>query len=151
MYVSISGFGEEGPYTHKKVYDNVIQAYSGLAAVQADPATGEPAPVRNLVADKLASQTAAQAITAALFARDRGAGGQHVTLSMLDSVIAFLWPDAGVNQMLLEHEGADIKEPPARQLRYAALRRRLGDRHAALRRRVPGRVPRARPPGGDHR
>ena len=118
VYVSISGFGEAGPYAHKKVYDNVIQAYSGMAAVQSDPTTGEPSVVRNLVADKLASQTAAQAITAALFARDRGAGGQHVTLSMLDSVIAFLWPDAGVNQMLLEHEGADIKEPPGRQLRY---------------------------------
>ena len=93
VYVSISGFGETGPYAQRRVYDIIIQAISGMAASQADPKTGEPELVRNIVCDKVTAVTAAQAITAALFARERGAGGQHVRLSMLDTAIAFLWPD----------------------------------------------------------
>ncbi len=42
VYVSISGFGETGPYAHKRVYDPVIQALSGLAAIQGDRVTGRP-------------------------------------------------------------------------------------------------------------
>jgi len=94
IYVSISGFGDTGPYAQRRVYDIVIQALSGLAASQADPETGEPKLVRNIVCDKVTAVTAAQAISAALFARERGAGGQHVRLSMLETAIAFLWPDA---------------------------------------------------------
>ncbi len=94
VYVSISGCGETGPYARRRVYDSVIQALSGMAASQADPRTGVPELVRNIVADKATALAAAQAITAALFARERGAGGQHVRLAMLDMAIAFLWPDA---------------------------------------------------------
>ena len=93
VYVSISGFGETGPYARRRVYDIIIQAISGMAASQADPKTGVPELVRNIVCDKVTAVTAAQAITSALFARERGAGGQHVRLSMLDTAIAFLWPD----------------------------------------------------------
>ena len=69
VYVSISGFGETGPYAHKRVYDPVIQALSGLAAIQADRDTGRPRMVRTIIPDKTTALTAAQAITAALFAR----------------------------------------------------------------------------------
>ena len=93
IYVSISGFGETGPYSHKRVYDPVIQALSGLAAIQADRETGRPKMVRTIVPDKLTAVTASQAITAALFARERSGIGQHVKLSMLDAMISFLWPE----------------------------------------------------------
>jgi crotonobetainyl-CoA:carnitine CoA-transferase CaiB-like acyl-CoA transferase len=93
VYVSISGFGETGPYAQRRVYDIVIQALSGMADAQADPRTGEPELVRNIVCDKATAWVASQAITAALLARERGAAGQHVRLSMLDATIAFLWPD----------------------------------------------------------
>ncbi|MEE8556522.1 MAG: CoA transferase, partial [Myxococcota bacterium] len=66
IYVSISGFGEKGPYTHKRVYDPVVQALSGLASIQADRSTGRPHMVRTIIPDKLTALTAAQAITAAL-------------------------------------------------------------------------------------
>ena len=65
VYLSISGFGPEGPYAHKRVYDNIIQAYSGISAVQDDPETGDPGIVRQLLCDKLTSYTASQAVTAA--------------------------------------------------------------------------------------
>ena len=81
IYVSISGFGETGPYAHKRVYDPVIQALSGLTSIQAD-ATGRPKMVRVIVPDKLTAVTAAQAITAALFARERTGKGQHMKLAM---------------------------------------------------------------------
>ncbi len=105
IYVSISGFGESGPDAQRRVYDSVMQAYSGFAAHQADPETGEPRFVRNIVCDKSTALTAAQAVTAALFARERGAGGQHVRLSMLHASIAFLWPDAMQAHTLLDRAG----------------------------------------------
>ncbi|MCP5058962.1 MAG: CoA transferase [bacterium] len=93
VYCSISGFGEKGPYAHKKVYDPVVQALSGLAAIQADRDTGRPRMVRLIVPDKLTAVTAAQAITAALFHRERSGEGQHLRLAMLDAMVAFAWPE----------------------------------------------------------
>jgi crotonobetainyl-CoA:carnitine CoA-transferase CaiB-like acyl-CoA transferase len=97
VYVSISGFGEEGPYSKKRVYDPVIQALSGLASIQADRETGRPRMVRTIIPDKVTALTAAQAITAALLAKERKGIGQHVRLSMLDSMINFLWPEGLVH------------------------------------------------------
>lgn len=94
VYVSISGFGESGPYVHKRVYDPEVQALSGLAAIQADPTTGRPRMMRLIIPDKVTALTAAQAMTAALLARERTGEGQHVRLAMLDAVVAFLWPEA---------------------------------------------------------
>jgi crotonobetainyl-CoA:carnitine CoA-transferase CaiB-like acyl-CoA transferase len=94
IYVSISGFGESGPYSNQRAYDPVIQALSGLAEIQRDRDTGRPRMVRTIVADYTTALTAAQAISAALFARQRTGIGQHVRLAMLDSMIAYLWPEA---------------------------------------------------------
>jgi crotonobetainyl-CoA:carnitine CoA-transferase CaiB-like acyl-CoA transferase len=91
VYVSISGFGERGPYAHKPVYDPLIQGLSGLTTVQAGSDEARPRLVRTIVPDKVTGLTAAQAITAGLLARERTGEGQHVRLSMLDSVVAFLW------------------------------------------------------------
>jgi crotonobetainyl-CoA:carnitine CoA-transferase CaiB-like acyl-CoA transferase len=106
VYVSISGFGDEGPYASKGAYDTVIQAYGGVGVNEADPATGEPAFVRQVLADKVTALTASQAITAALLARERGLGGQHVKLSMLDSVLSFMWIDAAGNEVLRDGDGS---------------------------------------------
>jgi crotonobetainyl-CoA:carnitine CoA-transferase CaiB-like acyl-CoA transferase len=110
IYVSISGFGSTGPYSGRRVYDNIIQAYAGYASVQTDPATGKPQVLRNLVCDKVTSYTAAQAITAALFARATGkAAGQHIELAMLDAGIAFLWPDGAMDAAMLSD---DVRHSP---------------------------------------
>ncbi|MDP6345063.1 MAG: CoA transferase [Alphaproteobacteria bacterium] len=93
IFASLSGFGESGPYVHQRVYDPVIQALCGLADIQTDRDTGRPKMVRTVIPDKTTSVTAAQAITAALFHRERTGEGQHIRLSMLDTMIAYLWPE----------------------------------------------------------
>ncbi|MBM3730058.1 MAG: CoA transferase [Actinobacteria bacterium] len=105
IYVSISGYGPDGPNSHRRVYDNVIQAASGVASVQSDPGTGKPQMLRNLACDKVTSYTAMQSICAALFARERGtAQGQHIVLAMLDAAVSFLWPDAGMDATVLDDD-----------------------------------------------
>ena len=104
VYVSICGFGEDGPYAAKPVYDPLIQALSGLASVQGGSDTERPKLVRTIVPDKLTGMTAAQAISAALLARARTGEGQHVKVSMLDSVMAFLWGSDMGSQTFVETE-----------------------------------------------
>ena len=91
IYVSIAGFGFEGPYAHKPVFDPLIQALSGLTTVQAGSDEARPRLVRTILPDKLTGIQASQAIAAALFHRERTGEGQHITLSMLDTVVSFLW------------------------------------------------------------
>ncbi|MCR9097073.1 MAG: CoA transferase [bacterium] len=101
IYVSVSGFGERGPMAQSAVYDSVMQAYSGVAMHQADLETGEPTFVRSVVCDKGTAIQTAQLITASLFARAQGRGGQHVKVSMLHASLAFLWPDGMQNHAIL--------------------------------------------------
>jgi crotonobetainyl-CoA:carnitine CoA-transferase CaiB-like acyl-CoA transferase len=91
VYVSISGFGETGTFADKPVYDPIVQALSGLASVQGGADENRPRLVRTILPDKVTAITASQAITAALLAREKTGQGQHVRLSMLDAVVAFLW------------------------------------------------------------
>jgi crotonobetainyl-CoA:carnitine CoA-transferase CaiB-like acyl-CoA transferase len=94
IYVSITGYGTKGPYASQRAYDPVIQAMSGLADIQRDRETGRPRMVRTIIADYTTALTAAQAITAALFRRERSGEGQHVRIAMLDTMISYLWPEA---------------------------------------------------------
>ncbi|MEO0500352.1 MAG: CoA transferase [Pseudomonadota bacterium] len=92
IYVSISGFGPDGPYAGQRVYDMAVQAVSGLAGAQT-LASGTPSLMAGIVADKVTALTAAQAATAALFERERTGRGRHVEVAMLDAALAFHWPD----------------------------------------------------------
>jgi crotonobetainyl-CoA:carnitine CoA-transferase CaiB-like acyl-CoA transferase len=93
IYVSISGVGETGPYVKKRVYDPIVQALSGLADIQAQPVTNRPQMIRTIVADKTAAIFAAQAISSALYAREKTGFGDHIRLAMLDAMISYLWPE----------------------------------------------------------
>ena len=104
IFASINGVGATGPYAGRRVYDAVIQAISGIASLQADPATGEPALVNTLICDKVTAMTAAQAICSALYARERTGVGQRIDVSMLDSALFFLWPDAMMTQHFVGDE-----------------------------------------------
>ena len=93
VYCAISGYGPSGPYSNRRVYDPIIQGLTGHVAVQNNPDVPIPDLVRNIVADKSSAYTAAQAITSALFARERGAEGQRIDIPMMDASLAFFWPD----------------------------------------------------------
>jgi crotonobetainyl-CoA:carnitine CoA-transferase CaiB-like acyl-CoA transferase len=109
IYCSISGFGETGPFSHKRVYDPVIQSLSGLADIQRDRDTGRPRMVRTVIPDKTTAMTAAQAITAALLSRERTGRGQHVKLAMIDAMISLTWAEGMAGYTVI---GNEDKLPP---------------------------------------
>ena len=104
IYVSISGFGATGPYASRRVYDTVVQAISGLPHIQKGSRKA-PEVARTVVADKVTAQTVAQGVTAALLARERGKGGQHIEVSMLDALVAWMWPDAMTDLTIVDEQG----------------------------------------------
>jgi crotonobetainyl-CoA:carnitine CoA-transferase CaiB-like acyl-CoA transferase len=122
VYASVNGVGASGPYARRRVYDAVIQAISGMAAIQSDPAQGTPRMINTLICDKLTSLTAAQAITSALYARERTGSGQRIEVSMLDASIAFLWHDSMAGLSLV---GDGIE--PGIDLDHAVFVRRTAD------------------------
>ncbi len=101
IWCSITGFGPDGPYATIRAYDPVVQAACGIAATQAD-AEGKPSLVQSLVCDKVTALTAAQAITAALFHRERSGQGQRIEVAMLDAGVAFNWPEGMYNHAFVE-------------------------------------------------
>ena len=109
IYLSISGFGEKGPYAHQRVYDPVIQALTGATDIQADRETGRPRMFRVIIADKVTALTAAQSVSAALFARERTGLGQHIRLTMLDATIAFFWPE-GMSGLVFVGDEVDVTQ-----------------------------------------
>ena len=109
IYVSISGFGNNGPYANSRVYDPIIQALSGATDIQADRETGQPKMFRIIIADKVTSLTAAQAISSALFVREKKGISQHIELSMLDSMLSFFWPEGMAGIVFAENE-VDVRK-----------------------------------------
>lgn len=109
IYLSISGFGPDGPEAAKRAYDPIIQSYSAMASIQGLKRGEGPEQVNQLIMDKLTAHQGCQAVTAALYHRSQTGEGQHITLSMLDTAIAFLWPDTGADSILL---GDDVDHRP---------------------------------------
>jgi crotonobetainyl-CoA:carnitine CoA-transferase CaiB-like acyl-CoA transferase len=91
IYVSISGVGDTGPYVKKRVYDPIIQALSGFADIQSQPVTNRPQMIRTIVCDKTTAVFTAQAVSSALYAREKTGRGDHVQVAMLDTMISYLW------------------------------------------------------------
>ncbi|MDG2113292.1 MAG: CoA transferase [Actinomycetota bacterium] len=107
LYVSISGFGEDGPYAQRPAYDAVIQGWSGIAGIQGGDET--PTFVKCFLPDKITSLTWTQAVSAALYARERTGAGQHIRLSLLDAAISFMWHDAMMHRTVLD---PDVDQQP---------------------------------------
>tara|TARA_B100000795_G_scaffold269454_1_gene258852 strand:+ start:1278 stop:2453 length:1176 start_codon:yes stop_codon:yes gene_type:complete len=103
IYTAISGFGNVGPKSSSPAYDPIIQAQSGITATQGKE---EPAFFRTLICDKITAYTACQAVTSALYFREKTGEGQHIDLSMLDAGLFFIFPDGFQNHTLLDEDVA---------------------------------------------
>jgi crotonobetainyl-CoA:carnitine CoA-transferase CaiB-like acyl-CoA transferase len=91
IYLSVTGFGQAGPYAHRPATDSVFQAMSGLMDVTGEP-DGEPVKVGTYAADYTAGLYGALAALAALRHRDQTGEGQHIDLSLLDCAMALVAP-----------------------------------------------------------
>jgi crotonobetainyl-CoA:carnitine CoA-transferase CaiB-like acyl-CoA transferase len=89
LYVSVSGFGQEGPHIGLPCTDSVAQAFSGLAALNTGN-DGAPHRVGALIVDALTGLYAAQALGVALYARERTGKGARLNLSLTQSAAAIL-------------------------------------------------------------
>jgi len=89
IYVATYGFRADGPLGPQAAYDDIIQAGSGLAMMQAVVA-GAPHFVPTIVADKTGSNTVVSAVLAALYEREKSGLGQAIEVPMFESVVAFL-------------------------------------------------------------
>jgi crotonobetainyl-CoA:carnitine CoA-transferase CaiB-like acyl-CoA transferase len=88
IYVSITGFGPTGPYSHKPAYDPLAQGLVGMMHIQGMPFGGKPQLIQSAIVDKTTATTAAGVAMAALYARDRPGGtgrGQRVDVPMIDA------------------------------------------------------------------
>ncbi len=98
IYASISGYGQDGPYKNRRVYDPLIQATAGVARAQGGT---RPENMRSIVFDKVTALTTAQVVTAALLEREKTGRGQYLPISMLDSALYYTWPDVMWSRTLL--------------------------------------------------
>ena len=108
IYVSISGVGDTGPYVKKRVYDPIIQGLSGFADIQSQPVTNRPQMIRTIVCDKTTAVFTAQAVSSALYAREKTGQGDHIQVAMLDAMISYLWPEGMMQYTVV---GAEATAP----------------------------------------
>ena len=87
IYCAVSGFGQSGPLSQRPTYDQIIQGFCGLMSLTGNP---ETAPMRAgyVVCDTTATITAAFAVCAALYRREKSGTGEMIDVSMLDSSLA---------------------------------------------------------------
>jgi crotonobetainyl-CoA:carnitine CoA-transferase CaiB-like acyl-CoA transferase len=110
VYCSITGFGQTGPYAARAGYDFLVQGLGGLMSVTGRPDDepgGGPMKVGVALTDILTGLYAANAIQAALAARDRTGMGQHVDMALLDVQVACLANQA-MNYLATGHDPARL-------------------------------------------
>lgn len=88
IYANAYGYSRRGPYGGRAAYDDIIQAGSGIAALQGR-LTGTPGYVANVLADKVSGLTVLYAILMALLHRERGGEGQEIEVGMFETMAAF--------------------------------------------------------------
>ena len=105
IYVSISGFGQNGPYAGKAGHDINYTAYTGVTALNGTKTSGPIVPA-NQQADVSGAYATMNATLAALLARHRTGEGQHVDVSLLDGLLPMM------SMQLAHHQAFD--PPPGR-------------------------------------
>ena len=97
IYVSVSGFGQTGPYIDRPATDTVMQSFSGLMSVNKGMQDGMPHRVGVIVADHTTGLYAFQSVAAALYARRDNHEGCFIDISLMSSMAGLLAPK------LIEH------------------------------------------------
>lgn len=104
VYVSLTGFGEEGPYRDRAATDSIVQAVSGILNLNRG-ADGVPHKMPIPIVDLAAALNLFQAIAMALFVREKTGRGRHLRTSLLETAA---WLQAGG---LAEHVATGGKPP----------------------------------------
>ncbi|MFL5520458.1 MAG: CaiB/BaiF CoA transferase family protein [Gemmatimonadales bacterium] len=103
------GFSERGPYAGQPAFDDIIQAMSGIAALQGHNGEAGPEYVNTIIADKAAGLTAAYAIAMALYERERSGEGQAIEVPMFETIVSFT---------LVEHMAGETFLPAVDSMGY---------------------------------
>ncbi|MCC5794480.1 MAG: CoA transferase [Chromatiales bacterium] len=111
VYCGTYGYGKEGPYGSKGALDDSIQAVSGIAMLN-EMVLGEPRYLPTVVADKTTAMAVVQAVTAALFHRERTGEGQEIEVPMFETMVYFV---------MAEHLWGMTFEPPIGTAGYTRL------------------------------
>jgi crotonobetainyl-CoA:carnitine CoA-transferase CaiB-like acyl-CoA transferase len=111
IYCAAYGFRADGPLADSPAYDDIIQAASGIAGLQA-VVSDQPRFVPTIIADKTTSYNVVSSILAALFCRERQGNGQSIEVPMFESL---------VDNVMIEHLYGAAFEPPAGKMGYARL------------------------------
>jgi len=88
IYLSVSGFGQTGPFSERPATDGVLQAFSGMMQVNKGAIDGQPHRIGIWVIDMISGLYAFQAISAALYARREEAKGRFIDCSLMQSAAA---------------------------------------------------------------
>lgn len=95
IYVSISGYGESGPYVSLPGQDLLLQAMSG-AMLSSGRENDPPAPAGQYLADAITAYSAFEGVLAALLHRERTGEGQLVEVNMLDAIVTIQMQELSV-------------------------------------------------------
>ncbi len=112
VYVGAYGYGQNGPYAAKPAYDDLIQGASGIPTLAVQAGSPEPRYAPLAMADRIVGMSAANAVTAALFHRERTGEGQRIDIPMFETMAAFVLGD---------HMMGATFEPPLSPPGYARL------------------------------
>lgn len=103
VYAGLYGFGQDGPYSARPAYDDLIQGACTLSHLIARASGGIPRYVPNAIADRVVGVTAVGGILASLVARGRTGRGDRVDVPMFETMVGFVLGD---------HLGGLTFEPP---------------------------------------
>lgn len=103
IYVSLVGYGQDGPYRNRPAYDDLIQGISAIPSLIGRTQDGDPQYVPVTLADKIAGLSAVHGILAAMFHKARTGVGQSIEVPMFEIMSQFV---------LTDHIGGHCFEPP---------------------------------------
>jgi len=112
IYVGAYGYGEGGPYAGEPAYDDLIQGRAGLPHLLYEAGADRPRYVPTAISDRITGLAMVNAVTAALYCRERTGKGQAVEVPMFETLAQLVLGD---------HMGGRTFEPSIEPHRYARM------------------------------